>query len=463
MDAHRVPMLGSCALAVAVLTFFASASEPRAQAAISSAAAATSNLASRAMPPPGVEFDATMRGRILQQSPLPAPPKDPTNRFADDENAARFGQALFFDTRLSKNGLHSCATCHDPDKGFADGRSLAEGAHVGRRHSPSIYNSAHQRWLFWDGRADSAWSQALQPIENELELDLDRVAVARLVAGDSVLRSAYTRTFGAIADVSKLPAHAKPTTSAGEIDLANAWNAMEAAERESVNRVFANVGKSLAAYERLLTSTTSAFDRFASALRRDDAEAQKLYPDAAKRGLALFVGKANCRLCHAGPLFSDGEFHNIGVPTLDRKPPRDAGRREGIERLQRDPFNAAGAFSDDPEGEHAREIAQLAATADTWGQFRTPSLRNVARTAPYMHQGQFATLGDVLHYYSTLEGTVPAGHHGEQVMKALALGTGEIADIEAFLESLTDESLPKALRAPPARASIEDLPRRAGR
>lgn len=410
-------------------------------------------FAQAAAPTGRVEFDAALRARILQHSPLPAPPKSPSNRYADDENAALFGQAMFFDVRLSKNGQHACATCHDPTKAFADGRSLAQGAQLGRRHSPSLYNVAQQRWLFWDGRADSAWSQALQPIENDLELDGDRVAVARLVTGDPLLRAAYERTFGALPDVSQLPANAKPTTSANEIALANAWNSIAAAQREAVNRVFANVGKSLEAYERKLVSADSAFDRFARALAQNDVEGEQLYPESAKRGLALFDGKANCRLCHAGPLFSDGEFHNIGVPTLDKKPPRDAGRREGIERLQRDPFNAAGSFSDDPDGEHAREISQLAATADTWGQFRTPSLRNVARTAPYMHQGQFATLADVLHYYSTLEGTVPAGHHGEQVMKPLSLSADEIGDLKAFLETLTDESLPATLLAPPTRVA----------
>src|SRR5205814_1548696 len=166
--------------------------------------------------------------------------------------------------------------------------------------------------------------------------------------------------------------HAKP-----EGETASAWEAMAPADRDSVSRVFANLGKSFEAFERELVSDRSRFDIFAKALRDRDVEAQKRYPESALRGLVLFEGRANCRLCHAGPLFSDGEFHNIGVPTLDKSPPRDPGRREGIQKLARDPFNAAGKYSDDPRGSRAQEMTQLSLSAETWGQFRTPSLRNV--------------------------------------------------------------------------------------
>jgi cytochrome c peroxidase len=400
------------------------------------------------------DLDPKTVERILQHSPLPPPPADPTNRVADSPDAARLGRFLFFDTRLSRNGAIACATCHDPKQGFADGKPMAQGLGTVKRHAPSLWNVAQQRWLFWDGRADSLWSQAPQPIENDVEMGGDRLAIAKLVAGDDALRAGYERVFGTppdLSDTARFPAHAKP-----EGDAASAWDAMGPADQDAVSRVFANVGKSLEAFERKLVSDRSRFDFFAKALREHDVEAQKQYPESALRGLVLFEGRANCRLCHAGPLFSDGEFHNIGVPTLDKSPPRDPGRREGIQKLARDPFNAAGPFSDDPRGPRAQEMTQLSSNAETWGQFRTPSLRNVARTAPYMQQGQFATLDDVLHYYSTLEGSVPAGHHGEQVIQPLHLTDVEIADLRAFLETLTDEVPLSALRSPPTPGELRN-------
>jgi cytochrome c peroxidase len=116
--------------------------------------------------------------------------------------------------------------------------------------------------------------------------------------------------------------------------------------------------------------------------------------------------------------------------------------------LLADPLRSAGPFSDAPDGERARTLERLARGPETYAQLRTPSLRNVARTAPYMHQGQLATLHDVLHFYSTLEGQVPTGHHEETILEPLQLTPEEQSDLEAFLESLTDESLDPALLAP---------------
>jgi cytochrome c peroxidase len=367
-------------------------------------------------------FDERTLARILQHSPLGAPPPDPTNRFADDENAALLGQALFHDPRVSKNGQVSCASCHDPRKAFSDGRATAVGTGTGSRNTPSLYNVAWQRWLYWDGRADTTWSQALQPMESAVELGTDRATLVQLVAGDASLRARYETVFGALE---------------------------QGDARIDVDRAFVNLGKSLAAYERKLVSADSPFDRFVRALRENDFAAQSQYPEAAKRGLALFVGKADCRLCHAGPLFSDGEFHDIGVPSRGDTVRRDAGRRAGLEKLAKDPFRASSRFSDAPRGEHALELDQLVLSSEQFGQFRTPSLRNVALTAPYMDAGQIATLGEVLTFYSTRKGATVTQHHGETVLKPLDLSAAEIADLEAFLTTLTDDSLPEALRKPP--------------
>ena len=372
-----------------------------------------------------VRFDEREIAKIRTHAPLEAPPPDPTNAHADDPAAARLGQRLFFEKRFSGNGAIACATCHDPAKAFADDRTLSEGLATGKRHVPSLLNVAWQRWCFWDGRADSLWAQARHPLESPTEMGGDRMQIAALVGQDAGLKAGYEQVFGPLPDV---------------------------ATRAGADRVLALTGKALEAYERRLVSRDSAFDRFADALARGDEAAQADYPEPAKRGLRLFLGKANCRLCHAGPTFSDEEFHNIGVPALDRAPPRDSGRYGAIEELQKDPFNAAGAHSDDPQGERARELGTLARTSELWGQFRTPTLRDVARTAPYMHQGQFATLREVLRYYSTLEGTVPAGHHGEQVIRPLHLGDDEIEDLVAFLETLNGAGLPPELREPPPAA-----------
>jgi len=407
-------------------------------------------------------LDARTRARVLRLERRAAPPADPTNRVADDPRAARLGQFLFFDARLSRDGRFSCASCHDPAQAFTDGRRVSEGRVPLARNAPTLLDVARQRWLFWDGRADSLWAQALQPLEHKDEFDTGRVELARRVHGERELRTAYEALFGALpelGDERRFPPGARPC--ADEADpRALAWLAMEAADRRAVERVLANLGKALAAYQRRLLPRGSPFDRYVAALREqgeaatgtvDEAARASAYPAAARRGLELFLGKADCRRCHAGATFSDQEFHNIGLAGPDGGPPRDAGRHAGLRALRDDPFNAHGTFSDQRDGARARELGQLVAGPETWATFRTPTLRNVARTAPYMHAGQFATLREVLQYYSTLEGSVPVGHHGETVLQPLKLGAAELDDLAAFLDSLTDPPLAEELlRAPPS-------------
>lgn len=443
--------------------------------------------------------------RVLRLSPLPAPPPNETNRVADDERAARLGQRLFFDARLSFDGRFSCATCHDPAKAFTDGRALPEARAPLRRNVPSLLDVAHQRWLNWDGSADSLWAQALRPIENPAEMGGDRVSVARLVAGDPILRRDYETIFGALPSViasGSLPERARPAalpsgllarppgpdaagaaaTDGGlrtrEAELTAAWAAMPQEDRAAVDLVFANVGKAIEAYERRLRSGPSSFDRFVEALRAGDDAGRTAMSASAQRGLALFMGVGNCRLCHGGPALSDGEFHSLGVPPAPDPlaapaapaggagvpasgeggdgptspgPQIDPGRYEGLRILGLDPFGAGGPFSDRRDGPRAARVASLAKGPESWGQFRTPSLRNVARTAPYMHAGQMATLEDVVRFYSTHEGRVVAGHHRETILEPLHLEPGQIRDLGAFLEALSgSDPEPRWLVAPPA-------------
>lgn len=366
-------------------------------------------------------LDEAQIQRILRHGPLEPAAPDPTNRVATSDDAARLGHRLFFDTRLSLTRYHSCASCHMPSRAFADGLDLPVPEGSSPRHVPTVLNSAHQRWMFWDGRSDSLWSQALQPIDNPLELGIGRAGLARLLASDAHYAADYRTTFGEEPDASDAGA----------------------------DRTAVNAAKAIAAYEARLESGDSAFDRFAAALAARDLEAAARYPEDALRGLLLFTGKANCRSCHAGTNFSDGEFHTIGIAPRGGGKLTDAGRFKGIELLRADPFRGTGDHSDARDGDRAQEVDSLVQSPEQWGQLRTPSLRNVARTAPYMSQGQVATLRGVLHYYSTLEGAVAAGHHGEQVLKPLALTDGEMSDLEAFLKTLDGVDPPAELTRPP--------------
>ena len=366
----------------------------------------------------GFVLDQETLRRARQHSPLPPLPPSPTNRWADDDGAAVLGQFLFFDKRMSADGSVSCSTCHDPELSFADGKQLAVGMSIGRRHSPSLWNVAYNRWFFWDGRADTLWTQALAPLESELEHGTSRAQIAGIFRTDDRLSQAYQEVF-------EVP-----------VELETA---------EDLTRVFANVGKALAAYERKLISRSSRFDRFITALDNPSNSRNDHLAEAELRGLELFVGKANCRLCHAGSLFSDREFHDTRVPLLNEGQAPDSGRYGGISALQSSEFRGGGGFSDDP----ASRLPQPVLRGETWGEFKTPTLRNVAASPPYMHQGQLATLRDVVHFYSTLKNARPPHDHGETTMVPLELSELEIDDLVAFLGALTGEAPePELLRQP---------------
>ncbi len=420
--------------------------------------------------PPPVSFSEQEIALILQHSPLPAVPADPTNRFADDPVAVEFGHRLFFETALSGRGDVSCATCHDPLKAFADGKQLSEGVGVGKRHSPALWNVAYNRWFFWDGRSDSLWSQALVPLDSEVEMDGGRMHVARVMHADERRRRQYEAIFGPMppmTDTARFPVEARFLPAKADSAAHQAWMRMSEEDREAVSTVYANVGKAIAAYERRLVSRESPFDAFVRELRAGEATegvgegGGQAISESAKRGLKLFVGRANCRLCHSGPNFTDGEFHNTGVPPLERGLPRDTGRYGGVDLLRSDPFNAAGDLCDDPRGSAAARTRSLTNSTDNWGRFKTPTLRNVALTPPYMHQGQFAGLDEVLKFYSTLDDAVQLDHHREQVLQPLNLTEQEISDLQAFLESLTGSQaggaewadVPAELLQPPASAT----------
>lgn len=373
---------------------------------------------------------------IRSLSPLGGPPPDPTNAAADNPQAARLGRTLFFDARLSANGAVSCATCHNPRLGWSNGDAVAQGVGPTARHAATLWNTAYNRWFFWDGRADSQWSQALRPLEAPNEHGGSRLQFAHYVASAPEYRAMYEAVFGRLpdlSDASRFPREGRPVPSDPAHPHQRAWASMAAGDQDAVNLIFANLGKAIAAFERRIVSAGSPFDTFVEGLRENDHGKTEALSPAARRGLKLFVGRANCVLCHSGPNFTDGEFHNIRLGQRKDQEP-DPGRYAGVDDLLKDPFNSSGRYSDFPAEKKTRF---LAVQSHDWGRFKTPTLRNVAETAPYMHDGRFATLEAVLHFYSTLEGASPPGHHEESVLVPLHLTEAETADLLAFLRSLS--------------------------
>ena len=366
------------------------------------------------MPQPILLSDQETR-QLLTLGPLPEPPLDPTNRWSGNAQAANFGHDLFFSTSLSLNNSVSCATCHKPELYFTDGRDIAMGLALGDRHTQGVLNAAHHKWFHWDGSEDSLWSQALHPFESATEMGLTRVQVIEKIASNPDFLSQYQGIFGPLPQV----------------------NSSTPQESEAIDRAFSNVGKAIAAYERTLITEPSPFDQWLEQLRQGNAQPTNSFNASAIRGAKLFVGRANCIECHNGPLFSDDQFHMIGVPLANNDLPTDRGRIDGVVELHVDPFNTAGKYSDDPNGTRAKITLATQGEPDQWGQFRTPSLRNVANTAPYMHQGQLNTLEQVIAFYSTLDGAISLDHHSESVLKPLQLSPQESRDLLVFLQSLS--------------------------
>ncbi len=410
-----------------------------------------------------IDVSGALRKRLQSFSPLPEPPADPTNRVSDDPAAAQLGQALFFDERLSSNGAVSCATCHRPDLGFTDGLSLAMGVDQGKRHTPTLLNVSYHRWLTWDGRADSLWMQALDPLEDPREMGTTRGELAEIITRDEGLRRAYGDVFGelpkwlseAVAGGQSLAARPPRRGEPGDTEVASRWAALPPEQRADVDRIFVNAGKAIAAYQRRLVRGASPFDRFVEGLAEGDEEKLGSLSPAAQRGLMIFMGKGTCTLCHNGPNFSDGEFHNNALPTLHGGEPVDAGRYDGAAVLLDSEFHAAGPHSDDTTGAAAQAIRSLRQTSETWGEFRTPSLRNLADRAPFMHQGQLRDLDAVLEFYSELAGATGRSHHQEQILRPLRLTLDEKADLRAFLDSLNGEPLSETLLKPPSTPRID--------
>jgi cytochrome c peroxidase len=299
---------------------------------------------------------AKLQGDI---GPLPAVPVPADNSQTQDK--IELGKMLFFDPRLSGDNKISCSTCHDPSKGFADGKARAigfGGKELGR-HSPTVLNAAYNTAQFWDGRSPSLEDQATKPIEATGEMNLPRQAMAGRLVSIPEYKKQFRELFGE-----------DPTLE--------------------------NVGKAIASFERTIIAPEAPFDRYA----RGDKQA--LNPQE-KRGLILFMSKAACTQCHNGPNFTDNKFHVLGVPQ---------------------------------KGPLAEDMGRYDVTKDEKdkGAFKTPSLRNIALTAPYAHDGAFGTLDEVVEFYNQGGGSVP--NKSPKLLK-LHLTKQEKSDLVAFLKTLT--------------------------
>ncbi len=381
-----------------------------------------------ALPRSAWTSDEVAKLRNLWIGSLPPLPPDPSNKYADDPRAAAFGHSLFFDKRFSSNGKVACATCHQPDKLFQDGLPQAKGVGTTPRRAMTIVGTAYSPWFFWDGRKDSQWAQALGPMENAKEHGGNRTLYAHLIAQN--YRAEYESLFGPLPDLSQLP------PSAGPVDdpvARAAWDGMKAQDREAVTRVYANMGKAIAAYDRKLMPGPSRFDAYVQAVLNNDTSTLQstLSPDEVA-GLRIFIGKGECTKCHNGPLFTNNDFHNTGVPAAPANP-QDTGRALGAKQVRADEFNCLSRYSDAKPEQCAELRFMIADGEKLLGEFKPPSLRNVAERGPYMNAGQFQTLDEVLAFYNRAP-EAPVGH---TELNPLNLSQTEMAQLIAFLKTLS--------------------------
>jgi len=361
---------------------------------------------------------------IRQHGPWPpALRSDASNRVSGNSRAAEFGAQLFFESRLSTTGTISCASCHVPESGWSDGRAVAIGLQETERNTKSIVNARFNRWFGWSGASDSLWAASLRPLLDAREMGGAERHVAALVRTQPDLLCRYRLVYG------KLPP----------------------ADDEVL---FADIGKALAAFQESLVSGRTPFDDFRDALVRGDHRAAARYPIAAQRGLRLFIGAAKCNVCHLGPQFTNGEFDKTGIPVGTTGGRFDWGRYDGIKTVLASRFNRLTPHNDDRSGADTISTQHVVLNLEAYGAFKVPGLRNVALTAPYMHNGSLASLRDVIVHYSGIDAAkmhlaVPQPHAepgepvaqraAESILRPLNLSPAQIDDIVAFLETLTEK------------------------
>jgi cytochrome c peroxidase len=350
------------------------------------------------------EQEAALDELGLRGADAPPPEVDPAfwRVFAltpDTAAQVALGRKLYFDPRLSADDTVSCATCHDVTRSFSDLRPVSEGidGKLGRRNAPTVINAALIEPLFWDGRAGTLADQAGQPILNPIEMGMpDRDAVVQKLAATQDYPPAFQAAYG-----------------------------------REVN--YDDIERAIAAFERTLIFLDAPFDAF----QRGDKSA---ISESAQRGSDLFQGKARCAACHplnaTNPLGTDYRFHNIGV----------SAHNQDFERLAGEALRALAADPSEQELDRlalATDLSELGRFMVTKndadiGAFRTPQLRNIGITPPYMHDGSMQTLWDVMDHYNK-GGEINA--HLDGGIEPLALTEAEIDELVAFMFTLTDRRL----------------------
>ncbi len=364
-------------------------------------------------------------------------PSDPSNAVADNLEAAKLGQKIFFDPLFSRNQKVSCATCHQPRKYFTDGKQLSEGLLKVSRNAPSLVGVAYNHWFYWDGRRDSLWAQALTPFEAAKEMGFTRVEVLKIIAESSSYSGSYNQLFGPLPDWFKQKNNTgQPASPIGNITEKSTWKAIPPRDKRAINIAFANIGKTMAAYERKLLPAPSLFDRYAKALvNHGNEKAKPLFTKQQLAGMKLFIsGKTQCLSCHNGPMLTNQSFHNIGTGSSGEIS-QDMGRILGIQSVLMDEFNCMGPYNDQRQAScdslvyiNRHEIGALMN-----GAFKVPSLRNLEYTSPYMHDGRFTSLMEVLKHYQNPPDKAENIHE----ISKLTLSIEDLENLSAFLKTLS--------------------------
>jgi cytochrome c peroxidase len=374
--------------------------------------------------------------KTLSIDALPQRIDDPSNAFAHDLHAVELGRRLFNDQRLSVNGKFSCASCHQADQAFTDGRRFAQGLVKGRRNTPTLIGVGFGHWFNSDGRVDSLWAQALGPLENPAEMGFTRGQLAHLVANDAELRAQFEHVFGSL-DTSTFTALSHQPCS--PVSAAQGcWNQLSTATQDVVTRLFVNLGKALAAYQATLRPKITRFDQFVRAMNsRDISRTESVLSLAEQRGLKLFMDSSRtaCLNCHNGPMFTNGGFHDIGT-NLGSPSSLELGRMLGARLFEASEFRCDGRFSDAlPAACTGSRFAKTNDVGEGRGEFKVPTLRNLGSTAPYMHDGRYDSLDVVLQHYRSPPLLSLKGAHE---LKPLQLSDGEIDDLLRFLHTLNE-------------------------
>jgi cytochrome c peroxidase len=342
-------------------------------------------------------------------------PASPTNRHADDDQAARLGFLMFYDGRFSDGHNTRCASCHAPETNFHDNDEVAFTLGKGTRNTPTVLDAARRAGpFFWDGRADVLWAPPILALENPIEMNFTRLEIAHSVA--AFYRDDYQPIFGPLPpleDAARFPAVGKPGDPA--------FDAMAPEDQDAINTVAANVGKSFEAYLRKLATGSSPFDRFLAGDRSALTSRQQ-------QGMKLFLD-SGCTSCHSGPLLADGAFHNLGVPAQEGVPP-DRGRADGLELERAQLFSSDGPYADTPV---PRDLPEP--TDADLGAIRTPTLRNVSITPPYMHNGRFATVREAVSFHLQGGGAAAIGQI-DPLLVPVELDEEELDALVDFLSSL---------------------------